>query len=317
MIPSDFFIEVGDFQRDRQALQMLRETVFQIEQKVPEDLLFDELDAKSRHVLARDLNGNPIGVGRLTPRQTIGRMAVLSRWRGKGVGTALLNNLIDLAKTLRYPKVELHSQVHAVPFYARFGFVPDGAEYAEAGLPHQSMRLDLQATTPGPPPPPISRDSAEVELHSLEATGAALRELLNAARHQLWIYSRELEPQLFAGESILAEVRRVATSGRGAEIRVLLQDSVAAVRDKAGLIGLAQRLSSVLQLRRVVEEVDLHYPGAFVLNDVGGFLLRPIGSRFEGVFVAHAAGRHRQLHDYFNEVWERAVPASELRAGVV
>ena len=32
---------------------------------------------------------------------------------------------------------------HALPFYARFGFIPDGPVFIEAGIPHQAMRRTL------------------------------------------------------------------------------------------------------------------------------------------------------------------------------
>ena len=33
-----------------------------------------------------------------------------------------------------------------MPFYARFGFVPEGDEYLEAGIPHQTMVRLLRLT---------------------------------------------------------------------------------------------------------------------------------------------------------------------------
>ncbi len=64
----------------------------------------------------------PIGTGRLTPQRTIGRMAVLAEWRGRGVGDALLMRLIALAKAKAWPEVSLHAQVSAIGFYRKHGF---------------------------------------------------------------------------------------------------------------------------------------------------------------------------------------------------
>jgi predicted GNAT family N-acyltransferase len=36
-------------------------------------------------------------------------------------------------------RVALNAQTHALAFYARGGFVPCGAEYEEAGIPHRAM----------------------------------------------------------------------------------------------------------------------------------------------------------------------------------
>jgi predicted GNAT family N-acyltransferase len=70
-------------------------------------------------------------------------MAVISDWRGRGVGAALLARLIDLARARGDARVLLNAQTQAMPFYARFGFVPAGAEYEEAGIPHWTMERAL------------------------------------------------------------------------------------------------------------------------------------------------------------------------------
>ncbi len=116
----------------------IRFTVFVDEQKVPAELELDEFDPLSCHALA--LAGDEaVGTGRLLPDGHIGRMAVLATWRGRGVGALLLQALIDEAQRRGMARVVLNAQTHALGFYARFGFVPEGEEYEEAGLPHRTM----------------------------------------------------------------------------------------------------------------------------------------------------------------------------------
>ena len=43
------------------------------------------------------------------------------------------------AGRLGMSRLALSAQSHALGFYTRFGFVPVGNEYDEAGLPHQAM----------------------------------------------------------------------------------------------------------------------------------------------------------------------------------
>ena len=74
----------------------------------------------------RIAQGVPIGCGRLLPDGHIGRVAVMSDWRGQGVGAALLVRLIDLAKARGDKRVLLNAQTQAMPFYARYGFAPTG-----------------------------------------------------------------------------------------------------------------------------------------------------------------------------------------------
>ncbi|MEY2866406.1 MAG: hypothetical protein RIQ43_432 [Pseudomonadota bacterium] len=142
---SEFAFRVieADYSRDLPRLRAVREPVFVMEQQVPLDLEWDALDPDCRHVLALDAEDHPIGTGRLTPMRTIGRMAVLAEWRGKGVGDALLRRLIALAQVAGWSSVSLHAQVEAIGFYLKHGFKAEGEIYTEAGIPHQTMILDL------------------------------------------------------------------------------------------------------------------------------------------------------------------------------
>jgi predicted GNAT family N-acyltransferase len=108
------------------------------------ELEWDELDAQSRHVLAESGQGEPVGTGRLLPDGHIGRMAVLSDWRGCGVGSGLLQALLCLARAQGHAEVLLNAQTHAEPFYARHGFVSSGEPFTDAGIPHRTMRLVLK-----------------------------------------------------------------------------------------------------------------------------------------------------------------------------
>lgn len=120
----------------------LREHVFIREQLVPADMEWDEFDALSRHVVAL-VDGIPIGTGRLLPDGHIGRMAVLREWRGKGAGSALLTDLLAIARALGMRRVLLNAQVQALPFYVRHGFQAQGEEFLDAGIPHRQMWRDL------------------------------------------------------------------------------------------------------------------------------------------------------------------------------
>ncbi|MBI5135725.1 MAG: GNAT family N-acetyltransferase [Nitrospirae bacterium] len=127
----------------RGELAAIRRAVFVDEQHVPENLEWDGLDEAARHVLALAPGGAPIGCGRLLADGHIGRMAVLAAHRGRGVGTALLNALLGLARADGHRTVFLDAQVHAIGFYRRLGFIPDGPEFMDAGIPHRHMTRPL------------------------------------------------------------------------------------------------------------------------------------------------------------------------------
>ncbi|HET9047382.1 MAG TPA: GNAT family N-acetyltransferase [Chiayiivirga sp.] len=304
MSPHDFRIEVARYPEDLADLRAVREPVFIVEQSVPVELEWDELDPLSIHALARDSQGAAIGTARLTPQQAIGRMAVLPEWRGRGVGAALLQSMIAQARALGHAFVELHAQTHAIGFYERFGFVAFGPEYDEAGIPHRSMRLTLDAA---------ADERALREIDSVGQLAEVSVAILRAGRRELVIYSRDLDPALLDSRDAIDALRDFATGARDAMVRVLVQDLHRAVQEGHGLITLAQRLSSHVSIRVVEVEPDVQYAGGFILNDQGGYVFRPIATRPEASACLRDRARQRQLLSYFNEVWERARPAVELR----
>ena len=127
-------------------MRAVREAVFIREQGVPVELEWDEFDADCIHLIAVDAAENAIGTARLLQQGEnggIGRMAVLKEWRGKGVGDALMRQLLKEAAALEIQQLTLNAQAYAVGFYARFGFAPMGNQFLEAGIPHVKMALRL------------------------------------------------------------------------------------------------------------------------------------------------------------------------------
>lgn len=133
----------------------VRRAVFVEEQGVPAELEWDELDATSLHLLARDDEGRPLGTARLihgaqaaelTGRQDtalLGRLAVLQERRGTGLGVALVRAVEREAARHGAAELELHAQVQALGFYERLGYVAHGPEYLDAGIAHRTMTRAL------------------------------------------------------------------------------------------------------------------------------------------------------------------------------
>jgi len=293
-----FRVEPIEYASGLAELRAVRETVFVQEQQVPIEEEWDALDPLCRHVIARDGAGVPIGTGRLTPEHKIGRMAVLSHWRGKGVGDAMLAALMAEARKLGWPTVSLNAQVSAEAFYSRHGFIPQGERFWEAGIEHQSMRRALRGST---------------AVENLAAIAAVIAVAAHA-RGALRIYSRELDPGLLDSAPVLEALRRFSTGTRAAQVQVLLQDAALPQRTLAPLLSLGQRLPSVFAFREVREPVDKAYASAFIANDLGGYYFRTLGHRFDGETDLDGAGRARQLRDEFSRFWERARPCTEYRA---
>ncbi len=136
-------ITITDWEDARELVKPIRIKVFILEQKVPEELEWDEYDETAWHAVAKS-NHQVIGTGRLIINQStakIGRMAIDPEYRGKGIGIEMLKALINKGKEKGVQEFVLHAQTHAITFYAREGFEPYGPIFDEAGIPHVEMRL--------------------------------------------------------------------------------------------------------------------------------------------------------------------------------
>lgn len=315
MITADFRVEPADYTVDFADLRAVREPVFVVEQQVPIEEEWDALDPQCRHVIARDAANRPIGTGRLTPERKIGRMAVLAGWRGKGVGGAILEALMDEARALGWPEVTLNAQTHALPFYASYGFEPFGEEFMEAGIPHRKMRKLLGAPDPGRRPRPAPTGEAALREIGSEADVRTLAiDVVARARRELRVFTRDLEATLYAHPDLVDAFREFATSGRAPLVRILVVEPERLRGEGHALLPLAQRLSSVFALRTPVDPEDRQAAESYLVADETAYVFRPLASRFEGTACLDGPARARQLAQAFDRRWERARELTELRA---
>lgn len=136
-------VTLGDWDTQRADAQMVRYEVFVLEQKVPLEMEWDEMDVSCLHAVAYDESGQAVGTGRLLPDGHIGRMAVRQPARGKGIGARMLETLVATARQRGDRQVMLNAQTQAEPFYQRYGFLREGGVFMEAGIPHIHMRRVL------------------------------------------------------------------------------------------------------------------------------------------------------------------------------
>ena len=120
----------------------IREEVFINEQGVPEEEELDDLDNLSFHAIAY-LDSVPLATGRLinisTDNMTIGRMAVLKKYRKSGYGKKVLRFLELHAERIGAKLITLHAQLHAKDFYINSGYKEKGNIFLEANIPHIEM----------------------------------------------------------------------------------------------------------------------------------------------------------------------------------
>ncbi len=140
---SSLEIRIVDWHGPEQvALRHIRELVFIREQGVPKELEWDTDDLTAVHLLAC-FEGEVAGVARLLPDGHIGRVAVLAEFRGRGIGTALMQHAMAAARERGLGEALLNAQTAVIPLYEKLGFVAEGPEFIDAGIPHRHMRRIL------------------------------------------------------------------------------------------------------------------------------------------------------------------------------
>lgn len=145
-------IRRADRPEDIEACLAIRATVFIHEQGVAPDLERDGLDQACIHYIAFE-SGEPVGTARVRvigDTLKVQRVAVLRQARGTGLGAALMRFVMaDLAAgdEAGGRHFKLSSQVHAMAFYEKLGFVACSDEYLEAGIPHREMCAEIVAST--------------------------------------------------------------------------------------------------------------------------------------------------------------------------
>lgn len=135
-------VENGDWDQLQQDARLIRELVFIVEQNIPEQDEWDDQDAISQHFVVYD-HDQPVATARLLQNNSVGRVAVIQKYRGQGIGRMIMLDIIRYAQQQHRPFLKLSSQVHAISFYEKLGFVTQGDPYDECGIPHIEMMMPL------------------------------------------------------------------------------------------------------------------------------------------------------------------------------
>ena len=140
-------LKTGSWDELKEGAAALRTEVFVEEQEIPQELEWDEHDAKALHALVLNKLGQPVATGRLLQPQPklaqIGRMAVSKALRGGNLGRMVIDALVEAARQRGDHQVILHAQCSAEGFYQRLGFKAHGEVFQDAGIDHIEMTMKL------------------------------------------------------------------------------------------------------------------------------------------------------------------------------
>ncbi|WP_416478252.1 GNAT family N-acetyltransferase [Isoptericola sp. G70] len=135
--------------RTAYGIWRLRQDVFVVEQDCPyPDLDGRDLEPGTRHVVLLD-GDRVVGTARVLDDgdvQRIGRVVCHPDVRGTGASGELMRAALAAASAAApEADVVLGAQSPLAGWYGTFGFVVDGPEYLEDGIPHVPMRRSARA----------------------------------------------------------------------------------------------------------------------------------------------------------------------------
>lgn len=138
-------VKIVTTEKEREDAFYVRKTVFVDEQGIPAQIEIDNYDDKAIHFVAYD-QGKPIGAGRLRIFSGYGkgeRVSVIASYRRKGVGEHIMKAMEEKLIHDGIPKITLHAQLQAKPFYEKIGYIQTSEVFYEADTPHVSMEKNL------------------------------------------------------------------------------------------------------------------------------------------------------------------------------
>lgn len=138
-----FIVEQVNWRQSKHRLKRLRDRVYVCEWRIPKQIEFDQQDQLSNHVLVKDTDGNEIATGRITPEGEIGRIAVVSKYRGKEIYDLLFNALLGIAKEKELSNIYMQCELDGIDHFQQKGFDTVGNVYMDSGRPRQRIRCPI------------------------------------------------------------------------------------------------------------------------------------------------------------------------------
>jgi len=118
----------------------IRRRVFVEEEGVDASLEYDSEEEAHHYLLLMGRKALATARWRETEKGIkLERFAVLPEFRNRGLGGIILKEVLKDVVLLN-KTVYLHSQLRAIPFYERHGFVKEGEVFYEAGMGHYLMK---------------------------------------------------------------------------------------------------------------------------------------------------------------------------------
>lgn len=303
---SEYTLVATHWQACEAQARAIRRHVFILEQNVPEKDEWDNMDEHADHFLIHP-KGSPSAVayGRLLKRSPsmatgssvkITRMAVLPPYRGQGLGTALLQAMLDKAREYRCGSAVLDAQMHAQAFYTKEGFGVHGEPFMDAGIEHIKMIKHLSIAMNSEPDNPV------VPLAHPSEIAPVMTQFAKEGVRSVDIFSHCLSPAIYDDPDLVTAISAIARRSRQSLVRILVRDPAPLHGCDRPLVNLIQRLPSRTQLRAYTEGAKDPFLGFFCVDKkhLVYFTNEP---QWQGFARANARAESTHALNEFEHLW--------------
>lgn len=158
----------------------------------------------------------------------------------------------------------------------------------------------------------LGETNAEIPLRSMEEFKNAAESMTRQARRSILIYSQDLDTPVYSHEQFAKNILTLIKSYKNADVKILVRDSKAAVRQSHMMIKVAQQFSSYIEVKNI-HEFYKETAASFLVADYKGLLFRNHSATYEGTVNFSSPPRALKLVEYFMEVWEKSEPDPYFR----
>jgi predicted GNAT family N-acyltransferase len=141
---SQLTLTVVAYTEKHSEINFVRSQVYEIEQGINPDRVFDGKDELADHILAY-LDNQPVGTARircLSEQSTsIEKLAVLSTARRQGIGKKIMEKSLEIAAQKNVEEVVFNAQEYIKGLYQQLGFEQEGERFMAAGNPHALIKM--------------------------------------------------------------------------------------------------------------------------------------------------------------------------------
>jgi hypothetical protein len=132
------------------------------------------------------------------------------------------------------------------------------------------------------------------------------------ASRNIDIVSKHFDSGIFDVPNFIEAIKQLSISSKFTKIRILIKSSESMTQNRHRIIELIHTLTSSIEVRKISDEYK-SYNEAFSLFDGKGVIYMRHADRYEGFANFNRPRLVTELTNFFNEVWERALPDENLR----